>query len=192
MKKDARGAKRKILEAAEAIAREVGPGNLSLDAVAARAGVSKGGLLYHFPNKAKLVQSLVESFLREFEEALSAREEESDGAPNSVVDAYMELFLQEHKRRQPPPASLLAALAEDQDFVTPVRRYQRAFLDRMKSNAENPTMAMIAYLSLHGIRSMELLNLEIIDEKEFAQVMEGLRKLVGCERDVRKREEARH
>ncbi|TIP33330.1 MAG: TetR/AcrR family transcriptional regulator, partial [Mesorhizobium sp.] len=54
----------KILAAAADVAREAGPGSLSLEAVASRAGVSKGGLLYNFPTKAKLMQGLVESYLR--------------------------------------------------------------------------------------------------------------------------------
>ena len=62
----------RILTAAAAVARESGPGSLSLDAVAARAGVSKGGLLYNFPTKAKLLQSLVEAHVAEFDQALEA------------------------------------------------------------------------------------------------------------------------
>lgn len=44
----ARGA---VLDAFESLLIEVGERAATLDAVAGRAGVSKGGLLYHFPNK---------------------------------------------------------------------------------------------------------------------------------------------
>ena len=60
-------AREKILAAAAAVARETGPGSVSLEAVAGRAGVSKGGLLYHFPSKARLMQALVEHYLAEFQ-----------------------------------------------------------------------------------------------------------------------------
>ena len=40
-----------LLEAAAAIVNEQGSEYLTLDAVAHKAGVSKGGLLYHFKNK---------------------------------------------------------------------------------------------------------------------------------------------
>ena len=56
MKQKKSNSREKILTAAADVAREAGPGNLSLDAVASRAGVSKGGLLYNFPSKAKLMQ----------------------------------------------------------------------------------------------------------------------------------------
>ena len=67
-------ARDKILAAAEELARVAGPGNLSLDAVAARAGVSKGGLLYHFPTKAKLLKRWSSNFSRgSTERSASAR-----------------------------------------------------------------------------------------------------------------------
>ena len=42
-----------ILEAAERVVTEAGAAHLTLDAVAGKAGVSKGGLLYHFPSKKR-------------------------------------------------------------------------------------------------------------------------------------------
>ena len=56
----ARAQQRDVGAAAVALAREQGPGNISLDAVAARAGLSKGGLLYNFPTKAKLLDPNVD------------------------------------------------------------------------------------------------------------------------------------
>src|SRR3712207_9422759 len=43
------------LEAAERVVARDGVARLSLDAVAGNADVSKGGLLYHFPNKDALI-----------------------------------------------------------------------------------------------------------------------------------------
>ncbi|PTE20023.1 TetR/AcrR family transcriptional regulator, partial [Cereibacter changlensis JA139] len=48
-KKTAQATRRRLLDAADQLSRTVGPARLSLEAVAAEAGVSKGGLLYHFP-----------------------------------------------------------------------------------------------------------------------------------------------
>ena len=88
--------------AAEELAREAGPGNLVLDAVAAKAGVSKGGLLYHFPTKAKLLEALVEQFLAEFDGALNDRERESGGAENATTRAYLDIMVE---RAALPPAA---------------------------------------------------------------------------------------
>jgi AcrR family transcriptional regulator len=174
-------AREKILVAAEELAREAGPGNLSLDAVAAKAGVSKGGLLYHFPTKAKLLAALVEQFLASFDRNLRAREAQS-GGPNSLLRAYLDILVNEHLCHKPPPSGLLAALGEDPDFLAPVRRFDRALLDRMKANASDPTNALIVFLALHGIKSAQLLNVETIDADEFDAVVARLRELAGAGR----------
>src|SRR5438876_12218385 len=49
----------KLLDAAEAVVVRQGISNLTLDAVAAAAGMSKGGLLHHFRTKDRLVVALV-------------------------------------------------------------------------------------------------------------------------------------
>ena len=53
-------ARDRILNAAEERLLAAGPGGLVLDAIAADAGVSKGGLLYHFGSKEALVAGLCE------------------------------------------------------------------------------------------------------------------------------------
>lgn len=49
-----------VLDAFEALLIEEGERAATLDAVAQRAGVSKGGLLYHFPNKEALIAALLD------------------------------------------------------------------------------------------------------------------------------------
>ncbi|MEL6342177.1 MAG: TetR/AcrR family transcriptional regulator [Myxococcota bacterium] len=56
--------KKAILDAALQVARR--PGRLTLDAVAAAAGVSKGGLLYHFPDRDRLLRALVARLVDDF------------------------------------------------------------------------------------------------------------------------------
>ena len=59
--------RRRLLDAAAAVVRRDGPRALTLDTVAAQAGLSKGGLLYHFATKDALVDALVQDWLDRFE-----------------------------------------------------------------------------------------------------------------------------
>ena len=174
-----RGARERILAAAEALARDSGPGNIALDAVAAKAGVSKGGLLYHFPTKARLLEALVEQFLATFDGALHDREAQSGGAANSTARAYVDIMVEEQLCHRPPPSGLLAALAENPDFLAPVRRFDRQLLDRMKASASDPVLAVLVFLVMHGIKSGQLLNTETIDAGEFDGVIARLREMLG-------------
>lgn len=169
----------KVLEAAEQLAWESGPKNLSLDAVAARAGISKGGLLYHFPNKAKLLKALVGSFVQRFESELEARVESQSDATNSMARAYLNLFVKEHESNRRPPSGLLAAMAENPDFLEPIRKHHRTLLDRMKLTASDPTMVMIVFLALQGLRSMELLTMGTVTASESVEIVERLEEMLG-------------
>ena len=53
------------LDAADALLSEHGLAAFTLEAVAARAGISKGGLLYHFPTKEALLSDLMRRCLAE-------------------------------------------------------------------------------------------------------------------------------
>ena len=94
--------RKKILAAAADLARQSGPVRFSLDAVARHPGVSKGGLLYNFPTKAKLMQGLVEDYLGEFEEALDAAS--GPDKEESLLAAYVRLSAKECESAQPAAA----------------------------------------------------------------------------------------
>lgn len=153
----------KILAAAADLADAVGPGNLSLDAVAQRAGISKGGLLYNFPTKAKLMQGLVEEYLKSFEQALAAK---ASNDPHRNLAAYIELSAQECEQKQPSAAGVLAALAEDPDFLKPVRDFKRNLLDQLKSESPDVPKLLVAFLVIEGLRSMKLFDMDILHEDE--------------------------
>ena len=58
-----------IIDAAEAVVIETGASHMTLDAVAAKAGVSKGGLLHHFPNKVSLLMAMVQRQIKIHQDA---------------------------------------------------------------------------------------------------------------------------
>ena len=66
------GTRERILEAGYAVAGQSGVSAVTLDAVADRAGISKGGLLYHFPSKEALICGMVDGLCRAFADLASA------------------------------------------------------------------------------------------------------------------------
>lgn len=99
-----------------------GTSRLTLERVAERAGVSKGGLLYHFPSKAQLIAALLGSYVEGYEARLRARQEPGHPAGSwaranlSVVTAD-----EEAHHRAPAIVSLLAAVASDRRLLGEVR-----------------------------------------------------------------------
>ncbi|MER9102542.1 TetR/AcrR family transcriptional regulator [Mesorhizobium sp. M0848] len=154
----------KILAAAADVARESGPGSLSLEAVASRAGVSKGGLLYNFPTKAKLMQGLVEGYLREFEQALeSARTNDKDENPLAV---YIRLSANDCEEKQPSASWIFSAIAEDPDFMMPIKTFKRQLFERLKGETPDLKSLLICYLAIEGLRSMNLFDSDVLSKDE--------------------------
>ncbi|MRG55274.1 TetR family transcriptional regulator [Phyllobacterium sp. SYP-B3895] len=167
----------KILQAAAEITKEVGPVNLSLDAVAKRAGLSKGGLLYTFPTKAKLLEGLVEQHVSEFDQSLRREEASRNFGPNSVVLAVIAVYRAEFVCNEPEPSGILAAIANDPGFLEPIRRYNKQLLQRMRENAADPMLAMMVFLTIEGLRSLKLFEMNVLDRAEQIAAIDRLKNL---------------
>ena len=164
-------ARDKILAAAVDISHENGAANLSLDAVAARAGVSKGGLLYHFPSKAALMRAVVETFVDRVEADLE------DTARNSgnLLSAFVSVTGEECAKPIPGAAGVLAAIAEDPDFLKPVKEFQRRLLDRLQAGAKSADDVLLIYLALEGLRSLRLFDLDVLSKEEQERALKAMR-----------------
>ncbi|OXM52312.1 TetR/AcrR family transcriptional regulator [Amycolatopsis alba] len=99
-------AKERILDSYEEILVEQGPGGVTLDAVAAHAGVSKGGLLYHFGSKEALVDGLLERLARLSEEDI----EQARQAPEGVVSWYLRTAITDVTQRKPLVRTTMATI----------------------------------------------------------------------------------
>ncbi len=60
----------RILKATGELFNESGYEKLTLENIAARSGISKGGLLYHFPSKESILKELFESGVKEYVEKI--------------------------------------------------------------------------------------------------------------------------
>ena len=84
--------RRALLEAAGAAIRARGPA-ASLEDIARHAGVSKGGLLYHFATKDDLVRALAEDMLAAFRAQVVAAADPADTAPGRLTRGYVRACL---------------------------------------------------------------------------------------------------
>ena len=78
-----------ILDAAQHIAAHKGAGHVTLDAVAKESGLSKGGVLYHFPNKDSLINSMLQRLIQQNRAVQAAHEAELSTQPHHTTRALM-------------------------------------------------------------------------------------------------------
>jgi AcrR family transcriptional regulator len=123
----------RILDAAEAVILESGGRSFTLDAVAARAGIRKGGLVYSFATKDDLVHAALEREMARFREAVRRRAGGGPTEPVELVLAHIEEGLDEDDVSTQKAAFLVTALVHAPDMLEPVRRYYRELLDPLRS-----------------------------------------------------------
>jgi len=175
------GARERILDAAEARLLKLGPTGLVLDAVALDAGVSKGGLLYHFPSKDALVAGLTERMLDSFErvqEELAARDSAREGRWTraylaSTVDAGGEAADGSARLM----AGILAGIGGDPTRLEAIRERFDAWQRRLERDAIDPTTATLVRLAADGLWLSALLGLRRIEPALIADVLARLHAL---------------
>ncbi|MEJ5084313.1 TetR/AcrR family transcriptional regulator [Brucella pseudogrignonensis] len=83
-----------LIESAVELALESGLNAVSLEAVASRAGVTKGGLLHHFANKQLLIDAVFDELVLDFETALRARMANDQEIRGRFTRVYLELAIE--------------------------------------------------------------------------------------------------
>ena len=161
----------RLLDAARQILVRQGAGQLTLEAVAELAGVSKGGLLYHFPSKAALVEGLAER-LREFTDANLGR-----AADAGVVRTFLETSLPGSAEAEHYWA-VFSALRSGIEVSDETRRLvQQVFTvwgEALREAVDDPVLADIIRLVGDGLYLGAVLGLEPLDPTAVERVFQRL------------------
>ncbi|HEY4018427.1 MAG TPA: TetR/AcrR family transcriptional regulator, partial [Pseudonocardiaceae bacterium] len=149
-----------LLDAATEVLLASGAESLTLAGVAEHAGVSKGGLLYHFPNKGALVAGLVDRLVARFDAALRA----AGSAPGSASMAYLAetiapTSLATGTKADRVAAALLAASLVDTESLRPLRRAYSAWQRRLADDGIDPAVATVVRFAVDGWWLARLLDL---------------------------------
>lgn len=161
-------ARQLILEAAEEVVLGEGAGRLTLDAVAARAGLSKGGLLYHFRTKEALLEAMIERLCSTFEARTLDHMRMVDG-PVSALVAHVSAALDRNVNGSVAGA-LLAAVANDPKLLEPMRAHLRRWVPQLAPEAPSFADRGIVWLATEGLWLLELLDLSPLNERQRREI----------------------
>ncbi|MDD7912086.1 MULTISPECIES: TetR/AcrR family transcriptional regulator [Pseudovibrio] len=168
--------RRMILDAAIELVSEQGNGVFSLEEVAKRAGISKGGLLYNFPSKNALIAAMVSHFTEELKQRVSEAEQvvAKDQLPNKLIRAHLMGLKAKLSKGHKPNFGILAAIGEDPSMLDPVRQYNRDLYERILKDSDNPELAALVFFSTEGIRCMQIFNIIEFDTAEILEHLDTL------------------
>jgi AcrR family transcriptional regulator len=185
-----RPARDRLLDAAERVVVESGATHLTLDAVAKSAGVSKGGLLYHFPSKEALLEGMLSRHFQDVEAEVAKRlarrsEQAARGANGStrrarkpsraeVFSERVRVLLELHPERPAIGAAMVAASADSPEHMAVCRAEYRKLLDefaRLPGGFEDTALVLLA---VQGLLLGELLHLSPYTPQERSRLAKAL------------------
>jgi len=169
-----RGSSREtILGAAESVVRKKGAAHLTLDAVARMAGISKGGLLYHFPNKQALLEGMIAHRVEQCSEDRRRAEARFLRDKSALLKAIVESGLDEDDPSRQINAAALAAIANDQTLLGPVKEHnKKLFKDLAAFKSFN--RASVVVLAVHGLWLMETLRTSSLTQRQRSGIIKEL------------------
>jgi len=172
----------RLLDAAETVIQRDGIASFTLDAVAAEAGVSKGGLLHHYPSKERLIETLVARSIENWRTDCDAAIDAEPEGPGRAARAMMNMCLSspakwsEQSRRS--SAVLIAAIANDSALVRPMRANHRRLLERLRDDDLPPGTSETVALAIHGMWFEWIFGLEDMNPDRLATLRQALERLL--------------
>ncbi len=168
----------KILNCAEKVVLRDGVAHLTLDAVAAEAGLSKGGILYHYPTKDELIRGMLQRLMDQADTDM-ARLEEADPEPvGRLMRAYLAVSFpepdSEHHHCDQVAAALLAAILTNPALLEPLRVRFREMQARLVQDGLDEVRIHVIRTAADGLWMAEILGMPGPDPEVRNKVIEQL------------------
>ncbi|MDR1510147.1 MAG: TetR/AcrR family transcriptional regulator [Synergistaceae bacterium] len=164
-----------LLESAAFIAVDRGLGGLTLDLVAQRAGVSKGGLIHHFSSKRALIEGLFNYLLALFENSVNEYVAQDTNPRGRFSRAYLmaSAFPGNEPNESKLHGAFALAMSNDEPLAVIWREWALAQIVKHSEDAGSAIGRMVRYAA-DGIWLEACTGAHIDDEKVRATVIERL------------------
>ncbi|WP_113486672.1 TetR/AcrR family transcriptional regulator [Rhizobium cremeum] len=166
--------RRALLDQTAALAVEGGPAAITIQAVADRAGVTKGGLLHHFASKQALVEAVFADLLEKLDQEIGLYMAEDGEMRGRFTRAYIRASFADRKLGSSSP---WVALSVSMISEPGLRRLWSQWLER-KLAAHRPTddgpMFEIARFAADGVWLADLLQQDREPFRDVSHIERGL------------------
>lgn len=172
----------RMLNAAEIVVERQGIANLTLDAVAAEAGMSKGGLLHHFPSKDQLVEALVvrcaENWRSYYMDAYARTSEGPGRMTRALVDHCLTDARAWTGQLRRSSASVFAALAQNPALIQPMRAVYHDLHGRIAADGLPPGVGETVVAATDGLWLDWVLGLVPVDQRLLDRVRGAIEEML--------------
>lgn len=156
--------KKIILNAAADIVKEEGVAKLTLEAVAKKAGLSKGGLLYHYSSKEALIIGMVQDWTyRYFKSIETIVENNTKSGVGNWTSAYIKATFSDLNHDKRLSSALLAAFFTNPSLLEEYKKEYDILLGKLMNDGVDPIKVTIIRLAIDGMWFSEIFGLGSLD-----------------------------
>ena len=172
-----------LLDAAEAVVARQGIANLTLESVAAEAGISKGGLLHHFRTKDRLIEALVRRAAENWRACWLASYDKAPEGPGRMTKALLKGCLADAKswteQLRRSSSAVFAALAQDPSLIEPMRAAYSDLHRRVAEDGLPPGVGETVVTAIDGLWLYWVLGLVPVDQQFMNRLRTALEELLA-------------
>jgi AcrR family transcriptional regulator len=173
------GTRANVLDAAFRLAHRDGIAAVTLEAVASEAGISKGGLLYHFPSKDALIRGMVDSLREEFEAAAQRAADADPETRGRTARAYLSACADADTDQSMRWLALIGALVHRPDLLEPWRDLVAPAPAADRAEGTDVVAASIVRLAADGLWLADVLGTQPFGPGMRRRVIKRLRTMVA-------------
>jgi AcrR family transcriptional regulator len=178
-------ARQAVLAAAEAIVKHSGAANLTYDELVRTSGITRGGIVYHFPTKEALLQALVENDLQQWRDCIASKRHALGAAgPGADLLAYLQSNTEPDEDSARLCAGLLSASSIDKTLNGPWQHHYAEHHRQVVKTHPDPTMAALLTLAADGLFWQEMLGLSALSKAERERVVQRMLELARAGGDA--------
>ena len=167
-----------ILEAAAAVLLKAGARGLTIDAVAAEAGLSKGGVLHHYASKEALILALVARKLARLREELAACEVDLPPGPSQLPRAMVAHVRGHYCDADESSEALLLASMESPEAQKDYSAFVAEQLERLESiEGAKAGEGSVVFFAILGLFMGRALGFHQLGEAELAPMLDALERI---------------
>lgn len=178
-KRNAQETKKLIIESCLTILRNQSAKQLTLQAVAEEAGISKGGLLYHYPTKEALITAIVNYQAENFDKYLDQLIAESEPAPGQWIRGYAQSTTNnlEFGSNTELFSGLFAASDEFPQVHEAWRKRYEKWQERIENSRIDPVVGTLLRLAIDGLWFSEIYQYGPLPKERREQVLNLIKAL---------------
>lgn len=154
-----------IIDSALSVVRNQGVGCLTLDEAAREAGISKGGVLYHFKTKEALIHGMVARLSDKCDQLQQQHFDALPAGPNRWARALVAVSFDDRAPTSDPAGcALLAAIATNPSLLEPLEETISAGFRRLTEDSDDPSTALLVALAMDGMWLHRLVGSPVLND----------------------------